>query len=162
MKSEESFTHAYTQSSSLMSCTHHRATASAVTQLPCFQAGAKNSTSSPDHWRVFMPDTRNKLVILWGRLLKCVNYKRERFRRGNYGRTSSNPTQSRLPATDMRQKLTGNSACPWVLVFLLRAQTLEHQFLEMGTQKREKKQASQWGALELPSDSWQGAQPSAK
>lgn len=48
------------------------------------------------------------------------------------------------------------------LGFLLRAQTLEHQFLEMGTQKRETKQAGQWGAFELHSDSWQGAQQSAK
>lgn len=32
----------------------------------------------------------------------------------------------------------------------------------MGTPKRETKQASQWGALELRSDSWQGAQPPAK
>lgn len=51
---------------------------------------------------------------------------------------------------------------PLELVFLLRARTLEHQFLEMGAQKRETKQAGQWGALELHSGSWQGAQQSAK
>lgn len=61
----------------------------------------------------------------------------------------------------MRHKLTGNSVCPLSLDFLLRAQTLEHQFLETGAQKRETKQAGQWGALELHSGSWQGAQQSA-
>lgn len=51
---------------------------------------------------------------------------------------------------------------PLELVFLLRARTLEHRFLEMGAQKRETKQAGQWGALGLHSGSWQGAQQSAK
>lgn len=51
---------------------------------------------------------------------------------------------------------------PLELGFLLRAPTLEHQFLEMGAQKRETKRAGQWGALELHSGSWQGAQQSAK
>lgn len=45
---------------------------------------------------------------------------------------------------------------PLELGFLLRAPALEHQFLEMGAEKRETKQAGQWGALELHSGSWQG------
>lgn len=51
---------------------------------------------------------------------------------------------------------------PLELGFLLRAPTLEHQFLEMGAEQRETKRSGQWGALELHSGSCQGAQQSAK
>lgn len=54
----------------------------------------KNTTSSSNHRQSFIGATRNKLVILWGTLFKCVAYKlqkKNRIRRGNYGRSSTNP-----------------------------------------------------------------------